>query len=65
MALILCYGYSNAQPNGAMSVNMAKVLEHLPVKLTKLEDWVRSHANAFAVSSASPSSAAVSSESVR
>jgi uncharacterized protein YbjT (DUF2867 family) len=52
----VAYGYSNAQPDDAMNVDMAAVLEQLPVKLTSLEDWVRSHANAFA-----PSTAAVSS----
>jgi uncharacterized protein YbjT (DUF2867 family) len=46
----VAYGYSNAQPDDAMSVDMSSVLERLPVKLTTLEDWVRSHAHAFAPS---------------
>ena len=49
----VAYGYSNAQSDDAMSVDMSGVLEHLPVHLTKLEDWVRSHTNAFAPSSKS------------
>jgi endonuclease/exonuclease/phosphatase (EEP) superfamily protein YafD len=44
----VAYGYTNAQPNDATSVNMAPVLERLPVRLTKLEDWVRGHKDAFA-----------------
>jgi uncharacterized protein YbjT (DUF2867 family) len=47
----VAYGYSNEQPDNAMSVDMGDVLEHLPVHLTTLEDWVRSHAQAFALSS--------------
>jgi uncharacterized protein YbjT (DUF2867 family) len=51
----VAYGHSNAQPDDAMSVDMTTVLEQLPVKLTRLEDWVRKHANAFAPSSGQPS----------
>ena len=47
----IAYGHSNAQPDDAMGVDMTSVLEQLPVQLTTLEDWVRSHANAFAPSS--------------
>jgi hypothetical protein len=47
----VAYGYSNAQPDNAMSVDMGAVLEHLPVQPTRLEDWVRSHAKVFAGSS--------------
>ena len=46
----VAYGYSNAQPDDAMSVDMSAVLEQLPVTLTRLEDWVRSHRTAFAAS---------------
>lgn len=46
----IAYGYSNAQPDNAMSVDMIGVLEQLPVKLTSLEEWVRSHSTAFAPS---------------
>jgi uncharacterized protein YbjT (DUF2867 family) len=55
----IAYGHSNAQPDDAMSVDMTKVLEQLPIKLTSLEDWVRTHANAFAPLSAAPSSGLV------
>jgi uncharacterized protein YbjT (DUF2867 family) len=44
----VAYGHSNAQPDDAMAVDMTGVLEKLPVKLTTLEDWVRSHRDAFA-----------------
>ena len=44
----IAYGYTNAQPIDAMSVDMTSVLEQLPVKLTRLEDWVRSRRAAFA-----------------
>lgn len=43
----VAYGYSNAQPDDSMSVDMTSVLESLPVKLTRLEDWVRQHRAAF------------------
>ena len=46
----IAYGYSNAQPDDSMAVQMEGVLEHLPVKQTRLEDWVRSHRAAFAAS---------------
>jgi uncharacterized protein YbjT (DUF2867 family) len=49
----VAYGHSNAQPDDAMGVDMSGVLEQLPVKLTTLEEWVHSHANAFAPSSES------------
>lgn len=44
----VAYGYANAQPDDAMSVDMSGVLEQLPVTLTRLEDWVRAHRAAFA-----------------
>ena len=44
----IAYGYANAQPNDAMSVDMTGVLEQLPDKLTRLEDWVRARRAAFA-----------------
>ena len=44
----IAYTHSNAQANDAMAVDMTGVLEQLPVKLTRLEDWVRSHREAFA-----------------
>ena len=46
----VAYDYSNAQPDDSMSVDMSSVLEALPVKLTRLEDWVRSHRAVFAAS---------------
>jgi uncharacterized protein YbjT (DUF2867 family) len=46
----IAYTYTNAQPDNDMSVNMTPVLEQLPVQLTTLEEWVRSHKNAFAPS---------------
>jgi uncharacterized protein YbjT (DUF2867 family) len=51
----IAYTHSNAQPDDSMNVNMDGVLEKLPVKLTRLEDWVRSHAMAFATSGAAAS----------
>ena len=47
----VAYAHTNAQPDDAMGVDMTAVLEQLPVNLTRLEDWVRSHAAAFAQSS--------------
>ena len=44
----VAYGYANAQPDNAMAVDMSRVLEHLPVTLTQLEDWVRQRRAAFA-----------------
>ncbi len=44
----VAYAHSNAQPDDAMAVDMTGVLEQLPVNLTRLEDWVRSHRDAFA-----------------
>jgi uncharacterized protein YbjT (DUF2867 family) len=44
----VAYGYTNGQPDDALSVDMAPVLERLPVQLTTLEEWVRLHKNAFA-----------------
>ncbi len=46
----IAYGYSNAQPDDSMSVDMSGVLEQLPVKQTRLEDWVRQRRAAFAAS---------------
>ena len=43
----VAYGYSNAQPDDAMAVDMSGVLEHLPVTLTRLEDWVQQRRDAF------------------
>lgn len=40
-------GYSNAQPDDSMAVQMDSVLEQLPVRLTRLEDWVRQCRAAF------------------
>ena len=47
----VAYAHANAQPDDAMAVDMTGVLEQLPVNLTTLEDWVRSHANDFASAS--------------
>ena len=44
----IAYGYSNAQPDDSMAVQMDAVLEQLPVRLTRLEDWVRQRRAAFA-----------------
>ena len=44
----VAYAHSNAQPDDAMAVDMAGVLEQLPINLTRLEDWVRAHRDAFA-----------------
>jgi uncharacterized protein YbjT (DUF2867 family) len=41
------YRHTWAQPKDEMNVDMDGVLEHLPVKLTSLEDWVRAHQEAF------------------
>ena len=46
----VAYGYSNAQPNDSMTVQMEGVLEQLPIAQTRLEDWVRSRRAAFAAS---------------
>ena len=43
----IAYGYSNAQPDDSMAVQMDSVLEQLPVRLTRLEDWVRQRRAAF------------------
>ena len=43
----VAYGYSNAQPDNAMAVDMSGVLEHLPVTLTRLEDWVHQRRDMF------------------
>jgi uncharacterized protein YbjT (DUF2867 family) len=41
------YRHTWAQPKDAMNIDMEAVLEHLPVKLTSLEDWVQAHREAF------------------
>jgi uncharacterized protein YbjT (DUF2867 family) len=41
------YGYSNAQPDDSMSVDMTSVLTKLPVQLTSLETWVGQHTSVF------------------
>lgn len=49
-AIRAAYAHTNAQPNDAMRVDMNAVLEVLPVQLTRLEDWVRTHRAMFAAS---------------
>ena len=44
----IAYSHANAQPDDAMAVDMTDVLEKMPVRQTRLEDWVRAHREAFA-----------------